>query len=87
MSEILQYEFERIFELLKQSNPEFDYNQIESRLTARLSAEMSKFRHRIKNPELYTGTRYDPQGKFRIPDELPIDEEDIIFFSSRIVEC
>ena len=83
----IQHEFDRVFEAIKKEYPEFTYFQQESRLNAFLSSQLSKFRHRVNNPDQYTGIEYDPEGKLKIPDEEPIDEKDIIFFSSRIHAC
>jgi len=87
MSDELQHEFDRLFIRLKECYPEFDYNQLESRINAHLSSELSRFRHRVNNPDQYTGFKYDPEGKLKIPDEEPIDDKDVIFFSSQIVAC
>ena len=87
MSDPIQHEFDRIFEEIKKEYPDFSYFQQEARLNAYLSSQLSKFRHRQNNPQDYTGIDYDPKGKLKIPDEEPIDEKDVIFFSSRIVAC
>ena len=87
MSDPIQHEFDKIFEEIKKEYPDFTYFQQEARLNAYLSSQLSKFRHRKNNPQDYTGIDYDPNGKLKIPDEEPIDEKDVIFFSSRIVAC
>ena len=87
MSDPIQHEFDRVFEEIKKEFPDFTYFQQESRLNAYLSSQLSKFRHRKHNPQDYTGIVYDPKGKLKIPDEKPIDEKDVVFFSSRIVAC
>tara|TARA_Y100001958_G_C20673920_1_gene191858 strand:+ start:233 stop:499 length:267 start_codon:yes stop_codon:yes gene_type:complete len=83
----IQHEFDRVFEAIKKEYPDFTYFQQESRLNAFLSSQLSKFRHRVNNPDQYTGIEYDPEGKLRIQEEDPIDEKDVIFFSSQIVAC
>jgi len=83
----IQHEFDRVFEAIKEEFPDFTYFQQEARLNAFLSSQLSKFRHRKNNPQDYTGIVYDPKGKLKIPDEEPIDEKDVVFFSSRIVAC
>ena len=83
----IQHEFDRVFEVIKRDHPNYSYFQQEAILNAFLSSQLSKFRHRRNNPQDYTGIEYDPEGKLKIPDEEPIDEEDIIFFSSRIEAC
>jgi len=87
MSDPIQHEFDKIFEEIKKEFPDFSYFQQEARLNAYLSSQLSKFRHRKNNPQDYTGIVYDPKGKLKIPDEEPIDEKDVIFFSSKIVAC
>ena len=83
----IQHEFDRVFENLKKHYPGFCYSQIEARMQAFLSSQMSKFRHRVNNPEQYTGIEYDPEGKLKVQEEEPIEEKDVIFFSSQIVTC
>jgi alpha-L-fucosidase len=83
----IQYEFDRVFESIKEDHPEYSYFQQEAILNSFLSSQMSKFRHRKNNPQDYTGIIYDPEGKLKIPDEEPIDEKDVVFFSSRIEAC
>ncbi len=84
----IQHEFDRIFNELKRYYPDYTYFQIESRLNAFLSSQMSKFRHRINNPDQYTGIEYDPEGKLKIQEEEPIDlDEGVEFFSSLIESC
>ena len=83
----IQHEFDRIYNELKKHYPNYCYNLLESRMNAFLSSQMSKFRHRKNNLQEYTGIDYDPEGKLKIPDEDPIDDKDIIFFSSRIEAC
>ena len=83
----IQRELDRVFESLKEHYPDYCYNQLESRMHAFLSSQMSKFRHRVNNPDQYTGIEYDPEGKLRIQEEDPIDEKDVILFSSQIVAC
>jgi alpha-L-fucosidase len=87
MSDPIQNEFDRMFEIIKKEHPDFTYFQHEAVLNAYLSSQMSKFRHRRNNPEDYTGIHYDPEGKLRIKEEEPIDEKDVVFFSSQIVAC
>ena len=87
MSDPIQHEFDRVFDRLSKEHPEFTYFQHEAVLNAYLSSQMSKFRHRKNNPDDYTGIHYDPEGKLRVEDEDPIDEKDIVFFSSRIPNC
>jgi len=87
MSDPIQHEFDRVFDRLSKEHPEFTYFQVEARLNAYLSSQISKFRHRRNNPKDYTGIVYDPEGRLKIPDEEPIDEKDVIFFSSQIVAC
>ena len=83
----IQHELDRVFETIKEAYPDYTYFQLESRLNAFLSSQMSKFRHRVNNPEQYTGIEYDPEGKLKVQEEEPIEEEDVIFFSSQIVAC
>ena len=83
----IQHEFDRVFEAIKEDHPDYGYSQLESILNAFLSSQLSKFRHRKNNPQDYTGIVYDPEGKLKIPDEEPIDDKDVIFFSSRIEAC
>ena len=83
----IQHEFDRIYSELKKYYPDYCYNLLESRMNAFLSSEMSKFRHRVNNPDQYTGIQYDPEGKLKVKEEEPIDEKDVIFFSSQIVAC
>ena len=83
----IQHELDRVFESIKEAYPNYTYFQLESRLNAFLSSQMSKFRHRVNNPEQYTGIEYDPEGKLKVQDEEPIEEKDVIFFSSQIVAC
>ena len=83
----IQYDFDRVFAQLKENHPEFCYNQLESRLNAFLSSQLSKFRHRKNNPDQYTGIEYDPEGKLAIQEEEPVEEKDVVFFSSQIVAC
>ena len=87
MSDPIQNAFDRMFEIIKKEHPNFSYFQHEAVLNAYLSSQMSKFRHRKNNPDDYTGIHYDPEGKLRVEDEDPIDEKDIVFFSSRIPNC
>jgi len=87
MSDPIQNAFDRMFEIIKKEHPNFTYFQHEAVLNAYLSSQMSKFRHRKNNPDDYTGIYYDPEGKLRVEDEDPIDEKDIVFFSSRIPNC
>ncbi len=87
MSDPIQNAFDRMFEIIKKEHPNFTYFQHEAVLNAYLSSQMSKFRHRKNNPDDYTGIHYDPEGKLRVEDEDPIDEKDIVFFSSRIPNC
>ena len=87
MSDPIQYEFDRMFDKLREAHPNFSYFQVEAMLNAYLSSQLSKFRHRRNNPDDYTGIHYDPEGKLRIPDEEPVDEKDVVFFSSQIVAC
>ena len=87
MSDPIQNTFDRMFEIIKKEHPNFSYFQHEAVLNAYLSSQMSKFRHRKNNPDDYTGIHYDPEGKLRVEDEDPIDEKDIVFFSSRIPNC
>ena len=83
----IQHEFDRVFEAIKEAYPDYTYFQQESRLNAFLSVQLSKFRHRVNNPEQYTGIEYDPEGKLKVQEEEPIEEKDVIFFSSQIVAC
>ena len=83
----IQHELDRVFESIKEAYPNYTYFQLESRLNAFLSSQMSKFRHRVNNPEQYTGIEYDPEGKLKVQEEEPIEEKDVIFFSSQIVAC
>ena len=83
----IQHELDRVFEAIKEAYPDYTYFQLESRLNAFLSSQMSKFRHRVNNPEQYTGIEYDPEGKLKVQEEEPIEEKDVIFFSSQIVAC
>lgn len=90
MSDPIQYELDRIYKFLKAEHPEYGYSQIEARLHAYLSSQMSKFRHRVNNPDQYTGMKYDPEGKLK--DDNVIDINDYSntepkFFSSRIPNC
>ena len=87
MSDPIQYEFDRMFEIIKKEHPDFTYFQHEAVLNAYLSSQMSKFRHRRNNPDDYTGIVYDPEGKLRVEEEDPIEEENVVFFSSRIPNC
>jgi hypothetical protein len=87
MPDPIQYEFDRMFKRIKELHPKFTYFQLESVLNAHLSSQLSKFRHRMNNPDDYTGINYDPEGKLKIREEEPIDEKDVIFFSSKIVAC
>ena len=88
MADQIQHEFDRIFNELKKHYPDYTYFQLESRLNAFLSSQMSKFRHRINNPDQYTGIEYDPEGKLIVQEEEPIDlEEGVEFFSSLIEAC
>ena len=86
-SDVIQHELNRIFLSLKEHHPDYNYNQLESKMYAFLSSQMSKFRHRVNNPDQYTGIEYDPEGKLRIQEEDVIDEKDVVFFSSQIVAC
>lgn len=83
----IQHELDRVYNELKKHYPNFCYNQLESRMHAFLSSQMSKFRHRVKNPDQYTGIDYDPEGKLKVKEAEPIEEEEVIFFSSQIVAC
>ena len=83
----IQHELDRVFKAIKEAYPDYSYFQLESRLNAFLSSQMSKFRHRVNNPEQYTGIEYDPEGKLKVQEEEPIEEKDVIFFSSQIVAC
>ena len=83
----IQHELDRVFESIKEAYPDYTYFQLESRLNAFLSSQMSKFRHRVNNPEQYTGIEYDPEGKLKVQEAEPIEEKDVIFFSSQIVAC
>ena len=90
MSDPIQYEFDRMFEIIKKEHPDFTYFQHEAVLNAYLSSQMSKFRHRVNNPDQYTGMKYDPKGKLK--DDNVIDINDYSntepkFFSSRIPNC
>ena len=87
MSDPIQHEFDRIFKRIKEMHPNFTYFQLESVLNSYLSSQLSKFRHRMNNLDDYTGIEYDPEGKLKIKEEEPIDEKDVIFFSSQIVAC
>ena len=51
----IQHEFDRVFRELKEHYPDYCYNLLESRMLAFISSQMSKFRHRVNNPEQYTG--------------------------------
>lgn len=82
----IQYELDRIYKSLEEYYPDFCYSQLESRLNAYLSSQMSKFRHRKNNPDQYTGIEYDPEGKLKIKEES-VEEKDVIFFSSLIEAC
>jgi len=83
----IQHEFDRMFKRIKEMYPEYTYFQLEAVLNAYLSSQLSKFRHRANNPEQYTGIFYDPEGKLKIQEEEPIEEKDVVFFSSQIVAC
>lgn len=83
----IQHELDRIYKSLEEYYPDFCYSQLESRLNAYLSSQMSKFRHRKNNPDQYTGIEYDPEGKLKVQEEESIEEKDVIFFSSQIVAC
>mgnify|MGYP001133393367 CR=1 FL=1 len=87
MSDPIQHEFDRMFEIIKKEHPDFTYFQHEAVLNAYLSSQISKFRHRKNNPDDYTGIHYDPEGKLRVQEEESIDEKDVVFFSSQIVAC
>jgi hypothetical protein len=87
MSDELQREFDRVLERLKEAHPSYNYSQLESRLAAHISSEMSKFRHRVNNPNQYTDIRYDPDGKLRVKEKDPIEDKNVVFFSSRIPNC
>ena len=71
-SDPIQHEFDRIFTAIKEEFPDFSYFQQEARLNAFLSSQLSKFRHRVNNPEQYTGIEYDPEGKLRVQEEGPV---------------
>ena len=86
-SDPIQHELDRVFASLREHHPDFCYNQLESKLYAFLSSQMSKFRHRVNNPDQYTGIEYDPEGKLKVQEEDPVDEKDVVFFSSQIVAC
>jgi hypothetical protein len=47
---------------------------------------MSKFRHRINNPDQYIGIKYDPTESQCITEEFD-DVEEVIFFSSKTTNC
>ena len=83
----IQHELDRVFSALKKHYPDCCYNQLEAKMYAFLSSQMSKFRHRVNNPEQYTGIEYDPEEKLKVQEEEPIEEKDVIFFSSQIVAC
>ena len=86
MIDPIQHDLDRVFSALKEQYPSYNYNQLESRMYAFLSSQMSKFRHRMNNPEQYTGIKYDPNGRL----EDPINDYDYTehrFFSSRIPRC
>ena len=83
----IQHEFNRVFRELKKHYPDYCYSMLESRMQAFLSSQMSKFRHRVNNPDQYTGIEYDPEGKLKVKEEEPVDEKDVVFFSSQIVAC
>ena len=87
MADPIQYEFDRMFKKIKELHPNFTYFQLESRLSAHISSQLSKFRHRMNNPGDYTGVDYDPEGKLKVQEEEPVDEKEVIFFSSKIVAC
>ena len=87
MADPIQYEFDRMFAKIKEIHPKLTYFQLESVLNAHISSQLSKFRHRMNNPGQYTGIEYDPSGKLKVQEENPIDENDVIFFSSKIVAC
>ena len=83
----IQNEFDRVFEVIKEEHPNYSYFQQEAILNAFLSSQLSKFRHRKNNPQDYTEIVYHPEGKLKIPDEEPINDKDVIFFSSKIEAC
>ena len=83
----IQHEFDRVFAAIKEAYPDHSYFQQESKLNAFLSSQLSKFRHRVNNPDQYTGIEYDPEGKLKVKEEEPVEEKDVIFFSSQIVCC
>ena len=87
MSDPIQHEFDRIFDRIKEEYPQYSYFQLESMLNSHLSSQLSKFRHRKNNPDDYTGIHYDPEGKLKIQEEEPVEEKDVIFFSSQIEAC
>jgi len=90
MSEPIQYELDRVYKFLKEEYPEYGYSQLEARLHAYLSTQMSKFRHRINNPDHYTGMKYDPEGKLKDNNVIDINDYnnlDTRFFSSKIPQC
>jgi hypothetical protein len=86
MSDPIQHELERIYKFFKEEYPDYGYNQLEARLHAYLSSQMSKFRHRVNNPEQYTGIKYDPTESKCILEEFD-DVEDVIFLSSKTTNC
>jgi len=87
MGDPIQHEFDRMFKEIKKFYPDFTYFQLESVLNRHISSQLSRFRHRMNNPDDYTGIEYDPEGKLKIQEEEPVDEKDVIFFSSKIVAC
>ena len=90
MNDPIQHELNRVFSALKEQHPDYNYNQLESKMYAFLSSQMSKFRHRINNPEQYTGIKYDPDGKVRDDKVISINDYNHLetrFFSSKIPQC
>lgn len=88
MSDIIQHELDKLYKSFEEYYPNYCYSQIESRINAYLSSQMSKFRHRKNNPDQYTGIKYDPEGKLKVQkEEESIEEKEVIFFSSQIVAC
>ena len=92
MSDPIQHELDRVFSALKKQHPDYNYNQLESRMYAFLSSQMSKFRHRVNNPDQYTGIEYDPDGKLKGNNVIDINDYNYLevetrFFSSKIPQC
>ena len=90
MADPIQHQFNKIFDKIKEEHPDFTYFQLEARLNAYLSSQLSKFRHRKNNPEQYTGMVYDPEGKLKDNNVIDINDYnhlDTRFFSSKIPQC